>query len=106
MLAAGRLRRGHVAQLPPRVFRLSLEGASAGAPALSIQPSHAGGGACRQRPSRNAPETGPGESMPKRGKTGQVSTVSAPFLRPLFRIGKLSLLVWAVTGSPMQGEPP
>jgi hypothetical protein len=103
--AAGRPRRGHVAQLRPRAFRLSLEGASAGAPALSIQASRAGGGACRQRLFRNAPEAGLGESMPKRGKTGLVSTVSAPFLRPLFRIGKLRLRVRAVTGSSMQGEP-
>ena len=62
-------------------------------------------GACRQRLSRNAPEAGRGESMPKRGKTGLVSTVSAPFLRPPFRIGKLAP-VWAVTGSSIQGEHP
>src|SRR6202521_230582 len=54
------------------------------------QASRTGGGACRQRLSRNAPEAGRGESMPKRGKTGLVSTVSAPFLRPPFRIGKLA----------------
>jgi hypothetical protein len=46
---------------------------------------------------------GRGESMPKRGKTGLVSTVSAPFLRPPFRIGKLAA-AWAVTGSSIQGE--
>src|ERR1700693_1585583 len=103
MLAAGRPRRRHVAQLWPRAFRLSLEGAPTGAPALSIKASHTGGGACRQRLSRNAPEAGRGESMPKRGKTGLVSTVSAPFLRPPFRIGKLAP-AWAVTGSSIQGE--
>ena len=40
-----------------------------------------------QRLSRNAPEAGRGESMPKSGKTG-LSTVSALFLRPPVRIGK------------------
>ena len=80
--------RGAGAWLNRGTFRLSL--APTGAPALSIQASHTGGGACRQRLSRNAPEAGRGESMPKRGKTGLVSTVSAPFLRPPFRIGKLA----------------
>ncbi len=73
----------------PRAFRLSLEGAPTGAPALSTKASHAG--SLPPAAFRNAPEAGPGESMPKRGKTGLGSTVSAPFLRPLFRIGKLRL---------------
>src|SRR5947209_15921900 len=100
MLAAGRPRRRHVAQAWPRAFRLSLEAAPTGAPALSTKASHAG--SLPPAAFRNAPEAGPGESMPKRGKTGLGSTVSAPFLRPLFRIGKLRLPARAVTGSSMQ----
>jgi hypothetical protein len=63
-------------------------------------------GACRQRLSGTRRKRALASQMPKRGKTGLVSTVSAPFLRPLFRIGKLRLPAWAVTGSSMQDERP
>ena len=84
--------------------RLSLERAPTGAPALSFTTSPAGGELAASGFSRNAPERDRGESMPKRGKTGPFSTVSVPFLRPPFRVGKLRFRL-AVTCSRVEGWP-
>ena len=78
----------HVAQSGPRAFRLSLR-APMGAPALSIQASHAGGKLAAS-------------GFPGRGRwrvhaqawQNRIINRSAPFLRPPFPLGKRRLPAW------------